>query len=273
MIFIKLTKAIVAVVAGLAIVSATKTVQADSASDSEEAKRLVAYIAERPHLTDEAGYPIGLKPVLTANITPELTKLVEQVAKTKEEIANEKKRVAEVARIAREEAEKLAREQAERAEQHRLQQQRDHEAELARQSESARILEAENAERAVREESNVNDGGAVQSSSAQTAVFSAYYPVGAGASQAEIAMQGGGVTANGHDLKSSLYYNGYLVIAAPPAYAFGTLLQIDVGGMSFIGIVADRGGAIQGNRFDIAMSDRQTCLNFGMQTGTVSVLN
>lgn len=269
MIFIKLTKAIVAVVAGLAIVSATKTVQADSASDSEEAKRLVAYIAERPHLTDDAGYPIGLKPVLTANITPELTKLVEQVAKTKEEIANEKKRVAEVARIAREESEKLAREQAERAEQHRLQQQREHEAELARQAESARILEAENAERAVREENGV----AVQASNAQTAVFSAYYPVGAGASQAEIAMQGGGVTANGHDLKSSLYYNGYLVIAAPPAYAFGTLLQIDVGGMSFIGIVADRGGAIQGNRFDIAMSDRQTCLNFGMQTGTVSVLN
>lgn len=269
MIFIKLTKAIVAVVAGLAIVSATKTVQADSASDSEEAKRLVAYIAERPHLTDEAGYPIGLRPVLTANITPELTKLVEQVAKTKEEIANEKKRVAEVARIAREESEKLAREQAERAEQHRLQQQKEREAELARQAEETRILEAENAERAVREENGV----AVQASNAQTAVFSAYYPVGAGASQAEIAMQGGGVTANGHDLKSSLYYNGYLVIAAPPAYAFGTLLQIDVGGMSFIGIVADRGGAIQGNRFDIAMSDRQTCLNFGMQTGTVSVLN
>lgn len=110
-------------------------------------------------------------------------------------------------------------------------------------------------------------------SSVTSAEFTAYYPVGAGASSAEIAMQGGGITASGHDLKQSIYQNGYKVIAAPPAYSFGTLLRITVGGQSFVGIVSDRGGAIQGNKFDVAVANQGEALAFGRQQGTIEVLN
>ncbi|QXP45199.1 putative 3D domain-containing protein [Carnobacterium phage cd3] len=110
-------------------------------------------------------------------------------------------------------------------------------------------------------------------SSVTSAEFTAYYPVGAGASSAEIAMQGGGITASGHDLKQSIYQNGYKVIAAPPQYSFGTLLRITVGGQSFVGIVSDRGGAIQGNKFDIAVANQGEALAFGRQQGTIEVLN
>lgn len=112
-----------------------------------------------------------------------------------------------------------------------------------------------------------------EGSGAISAEFTAYYPVGAGASSAEIAMQGGGITASGHDLKQSIYQNGYRVIASPPAYSFGTLLRITVGGQSFIGIVSDRGGAIQGNKFDIAVPNQSEALSFGRQQGTIEVLN
>lgn len=110
-------------------------------------------------------------------------------------------------------------------------------------------------------------------SSGTSAEFTAYYPVESGASSAEIAMQGGGVTASGHDLKQSIYQNGYKVIAAPPQYSFGTLLCITVGGKSFVGIVSDRGGAIQGNKFDVAVANKGEALAFGRQQGTIEVLN
>ncbi|URQ01400.1 putative 3D domain-containing protein [Carnobacterium phage cd4] len=166
---------------------------------------------------------------------------------------------------------------AEEAEQARLR-----EIEQKFQSEQARLRETEHVKATEERERIDQSTGGVDSpstyktnshSSVTSAEFTAYYPVGAGASSAEIAMQGGGITASGHDLKQSTYQNGYKVIAAPPQYSFGTLLRITVGGQSFVGIVSDRGGAIQGNKFDVAVANKGEALGFGRQQGTIEVLN
>lgn len=103
------------------------------------------------------------------------------------------------------------------------------------------------------------------SGNATSAQFTFYYP-------ANDAMQGGGITATGFNIWNGQHYQGYRVLAAPPAYAFGTLLKVTYGGQSFTGVVLDRGGAIQGNTFDIAVADRQTAINGGRQSGTVEVV-
>lgn len=80
-------------------------------------------------------------------------------------------------------------------------------------------------------------------------------------------MQGSGTTAKGDSLHASLIYQGYRIIAAPPSLPFNTVVEIEVGGQHSKAIVRDRGGAIKGDKFDIAMADRQTAVKFGKQTG------
>ncbi|MBF2350069.1 3D domain-containing protein [Listeria marthii] len=90
--------------------------------------------------------------------------------------------------------------------------------------------------------------------------FTAYYP-------ANNALQGGTVTAKGDNLCDSLYYNGYQIVAAPPEIPFDTVLEIEVDGQLIKAIVRDRGGAIKGNKFDIARSNKTNAYDFGRKTG------
>lgn len=86
-------------------------------------------------------------------------------------------------------------------------------------------------------------------------------------------MQGGGITATGFNLYSGQLYQGYRVMAASSAYPFYTLLKVTYSdGTSFVGVVLDRGGAIQGNLFDIAVSDASTAYSLGRKAGTVEVI-
>lgn len=94
----------------------------------------------------------------------------------------------------------------------------------------------------------------------QTGEFTAYYP-------ANDAMQGGGITAKGDNLYQSLYYRGYRIIAAPPSVPFDTVVEIEVAGQTIKGIVRDRGGRIQGNKFDVTYGDKQSAEQFGRQQG------
>lgn len=104
-------------------------------------------------------------------------------------------------------------------------------------------------------------GPSSPSSGWQSGEFTAYYP-------ANDAMQGGGITAKGDNLYSSVYYQGYRVVAAPPSVPFNSIVEIKVGGRTVKGIVRDRGGAIKGNKFDLAYSDRSSAVNFGKQHGS-----
>lgn len=80
-------------------------------------------------------------------------------------------------------------------------------------------------------------------------------------------MQGSGTTAKGDSLHASLTYKGYRIIAAPPSVPFNTFVEIEVGDQHIKAIVRDRGGAIQGDKFDVAMADKQSAVKFGKQTG------
>lgn len=80
-------------------------------------------------------------------------------------------------------------------------------------------------------------------------------------------MQGSGTTAKGDSLHASLTYKGYRIIAAPPSVPFNTAIEIEVGDQHIKAIVRDRGAAIQGDKFDIAMADKQSAVQFGKQTG------
>ncbi|EAH3832197.1 hypothetical protein D5014_12050 [Listeria monocytogenes] len=100
----------------------------------------------------------------------------------------------------------------------------------------------------------------------QTGEFTAYYP-------ANNEMQGGTVTAKGDNLCDSLYYNGYQIIAAPPEIPFDTVLEIEVDGQVIKGIVRDRGGAIKGNKFDIALANKTNAYDFGRKNGGWRITN
>lgn len=73
-----------------------------------------------------------------------------------------------------------------------------------------------------------------------------------------------GITASGVDVKG--FYG--LCIAAPPEYPFGTVMEVPGYG---IATVADRGGAIKGNKLDILFRTHQEALNWGQRTLIVKV--
>jgi len=64
----------------------------------------------------------------------------------------------------------------------------------------------------------------------------------------------------------------YGTIAAPPAYPFGTLLRIPEYDPDTIFVVEDRGGAIQGNHFDLWLPDKPAAYSFGRRNLTVEVI-
>lgn len=97
------------------------------------------------------------------------------------------------------------------------------------------------------------------------AEFTFYYP-------ANDVSQGAGITATGHDLYASRFFNGYRIMAAPPNYPFYSLLEVTYDGKTFIGVVLDRGGAIQGNHFDIAVDNHDEAYSNGRKWGTVKLI-
>lgn len=103
-------------------------------------------------------------------------------------------------------------------------------------------------------------------SNAASAEVTAYYA-------APDAMQGGGITATGHNLYQSITYQGYRIVAAPPEIPFGSILEFNMNnGSTYRAVVLDRGGRIHNGVFDLALGSRQECINFGRQHGTYRVI-
>ncbi|MBC1832307.1 3D domain-containing protein [Listeria seeligeri] len=98
----------------------------------------------------------------------------------------------------------------------------------------------------------------------RTGEFTAYYPP---TDVSEHAMQGNGITAQGDNLHKSQTCEGYQIVAAPPEIPFDTKLEIEVNGTVIKAIVRDRGGAIRGSKFDIALPNRSSAVDFGRQSG------
>jgi len=70
-----------------------------------------------------------------------------------------------------------------------------------------------------------------------------------------------GITASGAIATGKL-------IAAPPCYPFGTIMDVPGYGEA---VVEDRGGAIQGDKIDLLFPTHQEALNWGRQYLTVRV--
>lgn len=82
-----------------------------------------------------------------------------------------------------------------------------------------------------------------------------------------------GKTAMGHDVRNTIYYNGYRVIATDPdVIPMGTILRISYGGTSFKAIAWDTGGAIKGFKVDILVPTIREAKKFGRQRISVEVL-
>ncbi|MBN8209408.1 peptidoglycan-binding protein [Bacillus sp. NTK071] len=77
-----------------------------------------------------------------------------------------------------------------------------------------------------------------------------------------------GVTATGIDLRANP--DQKVIAVDPDVIPLGSKVHVEGYGTAIAG---DTGGAIQGNRIDLFMADRQDALDFGRKTLTVTVLN
>lgn len=83
-----------------------------------------------------------------------------------------------------------------------------------------------------------------------------------------------GITATGVDVRNTIMYKGFRVIAVDPSVIpLHTVVRVTVNGQSFMAIAEDTGGAIKGNKIDILVGSTEEALNFGRQEATVQILN
>lgn len=82
-----------------------------------------------------------------------------------------------------------------------------------------------------------------------------------------------GFTTSGDDVRSTIYYNGMRVLAAPRSIPLYTIMRVTYpNGDSFKGIVLDRGGDIVNGRLDILVASESESAQLGKQTVTVTIL-
>jgi 3D (Asp-Asp-Asp) domain-containing protein len=82
-----------------------------------------------------------------------------------------------------------------------------------------------------------------------------------------------GVTATGHNVKNTVYKDGYRVVAVDPnVIPLGSLVHVEAEDRSFVGIAEDTGGDIKGRRVDVLMKDRSRAYAFGRQEATITVI-
>lgn len=80
-----------------------------------------------------------------------------------------------------------------------------------------------------------------------------------------------GITASGHNVKNTIYYNGMRIIATDnsviPMYSI-----VRIEGFNEKFIVLDRGGAIKGNKIDILFSNKSDAYKFGRKNLKLEVI-
>lgn len=82
-----------------------------------------------------------------------------------------------------------------------------------------------------------------------------------------------GITTSGDDVRSTIYYNGMRVLAAPRSIPLYTIMRVTYpNGDSFKGIVLDRGGDIVTGRLDILVASENEAYRLGKQTVTVTII-
>lgn len=177
----------------------------------------------------------------------------------------EEKRVAEAKRIAEEKrvaAEKAEREQAEReAKAERLAEEKRVAAEQARQEEAKR-----QAATVKKQSTPTATATPVSTAGRSIQAESTAYTNDA----ADNGSYGGRVlTATGHDVTDSIYYNGMRIIAVDPAVIpLGTVVHIEGVGQA---VALDTGGRIKGNIVDLLVDTKGEAINWGRRHITITL--
>ncbi|WP_242686639.1 MULTISPECIES: 3D domain-containing protein [unclassified Exiguobacterium] len=181
-------------------------------------------------------------------------RLAEQKRIAEEKRVAEAKRIAEEKRVAEEKAE---REQAERE---ALAEEKRAAAEQARQEEAKRQAVA------VKKQSSTATASPVSTTGRSIQAESTAYTNDA----ADNGSYGGRVlTATGHDVTDSIYYNGMRIIAVDPAVIpLGTVVQIEGVGQA---IALDTGGRIKGNIVDLLVDTKSEAINWGRRHITITL--
>ena len=83
-----------------------------------------------------------------------------------------------------------------------------------------------------------------------------------------------GITKSGHNVKNTIYVDGYRVIAVDPTVIpLGSIVQVKLeDGEQFKAIASDTGGAIKRNRIDVLVKDNATAYRKGRQSAVVTIL-
>ncbi|WP_060210523.1 3D domain-containing protein [Sporosarcina koreensis] len=82
-----------------------------------------------------------------------------------------------------------------------------------------------------------------------------------------------GITSSGYDVRNTIYYGEYRILAAPPSIPLYSILRVTLAdGTKFDGIVLDRGGDIGEGRLDILVKSRDEAYRLGRQTVEVRFL-
>ncbi|MCG7345334.1 3D domain-containing protein [Sporosarcina sp. ACRSL] len=83
-----------------------------------------------------------------------------------------------------------------------------------------------------------------------------------------------GITRTGHDLRKSIYSDGYRVIATDPRrIPLGSIVRVTLSdGTSFEAIASDTGGRINGAIIDVAHETNAEALEFGRQSVEIRMI-
>jgi len=82
-----------------------------------------------------------------------------------------------------------------------------------------------------------------------------------------------GITASGINVKNTIYYKGYQVIASDNSILpMGTLIEIETPYGNIRGIIADRGGAIKGYKLDVLVQSEAHSSKLGRHNSKVRII-
>lgn len=82
-----------------------------------------------------------------------------------------------------------------------------------------------------------------------------------------------GFTASGYDVRKTVYYGKYRIIALDKSIPLGTIVNVKLAnGNTFDAIVLDRGGAIKRGKADILVASYDEAIRLGRQKATVTII-
>lgn len=82
-----------------------------------------------------------------------------------------------------------------------------------------------------------------------------------------------GLTASGINVKNTIYYKGYQVIASDNSVLpMGTLIEIETPYGTIKGIIADRGGMIKGHKLDVLVQSEAHASKLGRHNSKVRII-